>query len=343
MRVCVPTELKSGCRMKQFMHCRKVIAHCHIVQVMEDDLSVENTLRRATALVAAQRRRLQTLRSASRNTAEAEAVLATFESSLDALRGLRAASSPGHARRLAAILAYSERGMARGPAEAVPPASAVLQIQEALDRERNEIAQTLHDELGQQLALMKVQISDLESAPREQSRELDSAMLDLQSRIDSAISSVRRVAFSVRPVALEGRNLGAAIEALASQYRAGSRLSVLCHLRAKTELFSQAASASIYRIVQEALTNTARHACARHASVELYRFRNAYILRIQDDGIGAPPNVQPGTHSLGLRGMRERVRLLGGKIRLETSPGNGFTIAIQLPVKSVEHAQSDTH
>ena len=117
----------------------------------------------------------------------------------------------------------------------------MLQIQEAVDRERNEIAQALHDELGQELALMKVRISDLASAPPGQSGEHDSAMLDLQSRIDAAISSVRRVAFAVRPVALEGRNLGAAIETLASQYRASSRLNVLCQVRANTESFNHAA------------------------------------------------------------------------------------------------------
>jgi signal transduction histidine kinase len=309
---------------------------------MESDLSTDKTFSKAASLVAAQRRRVQTLRAAAHSTAEAEAVLATFESSLAVIRQLRATSLPDPAAALAASLGDSKPRSADGPTEPVNGDGSVLRIQDAVDRERNDIAQALHDELGQELALMKAQIASLASAPLGQSREHHSAILDLQSRIDAAISSVRRVAFAVRPVALEGRSLGAAIAALASQYRASARLSVLCQIRANTESFNQTASTSVYRIVQEALTNTARHACARHASVELYKFRDVYILRIQDDGIGAPPDVPLDTHSLGLRGMRERVRLLDGRIRLETSPGNGFTIAIQLPEKSVTQAQPAT-
>ncbi|WP_051391142.1 sensor histidine kinase [Paraburkholderia mimosarum] len=289
----------------------------------------------AATLVAEQRRRIEILRASLRSTAQAEELLATFEFSLDSIELLRAASSRKSGARLAngceePVQRIEDRTAGPSDSEGI-----ALRIQTAIAQERKEIAQALHDDLGQELALLKAQIHDLATTPRDQSARQASAMLNLQSRIDTAISSVRRVVFAVRPLALDGQDLAEAIEALASEYRFGSGLAVRCLIRVKTGSFSEAASAAIYRIVQEALTNAARHGRASHASIELYRFRDIYVLRMQDDGVGAPTDVRPGSHSLGLRGMQERVRLLGGRIRIETSPGNGFTIAIQLPEKSL--------
>jgi signal transduction histidine kinase len=148
-------------------------------------------------------------------------------------------------------------------------------------------------------------------------------MHGLYSHIDAAITSIRRIAFELRPAALDGLDLEAAIKALASQFSSRSRIDVHCQIRAETAALSQSAATSIYRIVQEALTNTARHAQASRANVELYQFRDAYVLRIQDDDIGATRDKEAPPQSLGLRGMRERVRALNGsmasKLRPETA------------------------
>ncbi|SDE43967.1 sensor histidine kinase [Paraburkholderia lycopersici] len=292
----------------------------------------------AATLVDEQRRRVQSLRAASHSTAQAEALLSTFECSLDAIIG-RYRSAGARNRAFCFTCTREEPALRRDGSlvDSADQVDVVLQVQEAVDRERKEIAQALHDELGQQLAAMKIQLGELDCALQVRHREHvpAPAMLDLQSRIEAAIFAVRRVAFNLRPMPLDEMALGAAIEALASEYRCRSGLAVRCQVRVKTETFGEEAATSIYRIVQEALTNITRHARATHASIELYRFRSTYILRIQDDGIGALPDALFPASALGLRGMRERVRRLDGRMRLDTTPGHGFIIAIRLPEKSL--------
>lgn len=170
------------------------------------DLSVDaERLSLAATLLEAQRRRVQKLPVGSRSRVEAEALLATFECSLDAIEQRRAARREDSCRRFANRYPAAPANIQEWSPGSPERDAIVLQMQTAPGRERNEIAQVLHDELGQELALLKAQIFNLASASQEQSPEHASAMRDLQVRIDTAISSVRRITFAVHAQALDGR------------------------------------------------------------------------------------------------------------------------------------------
>ncbi|MBM3678209.1 MAG: GAF domain-containing sensor histidine kinase [Actinobacteria bacterium] len=198
----------------------------------------------------------------------------------------------------------------------------------AQELERKRLARELHDETGQALTSILLQLSNAESAA-----SLDDArhaIRDLRDLVVETLQDVRRLAVELRPSALDDFGLVPALRRLGQTVREASGLDVQVEARLGDARLPPEIETAVYRIVQEALTNAVKHADARHLSVVLTRKASSVAILVEDDGRGFEPSHAGG--GLGLVGMRERVDLLGGSFSLESSPDAGTTIQLQLPV-----------
>ena len=214
-----------------------------------------------------------------------------------------------------------------------------LHVQSAREEERTRIARELHDDLGQQLVALKMDVALLNQVPDGESqavcRDL-SQTLALQSQIDSIIASARRIAAGLRPPMLDDLGLGAALEWLAAEFR--NRYGLVITVRNMTDQLALSATAAtaMFRVVQEALTNVTRHAEATRVSVEMHVVQDEFRLHIEDDGKGVKLDGDRDKKSFGLLGMKERIRQLNGRITFDSEPGDGFRIDIRLPAEAVK-------
>ncbi len=204
---------------------------------------------------------------------------------------------------------------------------AVRRVVEAQELERARLARELHDETGQALASILLGLRSL-----EQSIDSESALARVgavRELVVTTLHDVRRLAVELRPSALDDFGLAPAIERLVETYREGSAAGVDLEIRMHAGRLAPDVETTLYRIVQEALTNVTRHADATRISVLLTRTERAVVLVIEDDGSGFDDG-EP-TSGLGLTGMRERVELVGGRLRVESGRG-GTTVAVEIPV-----------
>jgi signal transduction histidine kinase len=200
---------------------------------------------------------------------------------------------------------------------------AVQSLLEGQELERKRLARELHDETGQALASILLGLKSLEQQvgpePVARIREL----------VGSALDDVRRLTVELRPPALDDFGLQAALERLTSLVGARSGIEIQLSVRSAVGLPPDQETA-IYRIVQEALTNIVKHAKATSVSIIVMASGESVRLVIEDDGDGFDPStVREG--ALGLVGIRERVAILGGRFELESAPGDGTTIVVELP------------
>lgn len=204
-------------------------------------------------------------------------------------------------------------------------------IQAIREEERTSIAREIHDELGQALTALKMDLVWLmqRESPADASRRAKtSSMLKL---IDGTISTVRKIAAELRPGMLDDLGLAAAIEWQAQEFQA--RTGVECQVFLPPEIFvlDEERSTAIFRIFQETLTNIARHAAARHVTVKMQRTPQELMLSVQDDGRGFEEAVVINESSLGLLGMKERALILGGTLEVRGFPGKGTKVTARIP------------
>jgi PAS domain S-box-containing protein len=207
------------------------------------------------------------------------------------------------------------------------------------EEERKRIAGEIHDELGSLLTALKMDISLLRMQLPDDSPALE-RVGQMRELVERTIGMVRQVATQLRPAAL---NLGlvAALEWLVEDF--GRRTGIACVLDTDTEVtLGDAQATAIFRIVQESLTNIARHAGAAHVEVTLGCAGGLLRLGVADDGRGFDA-AAAGSKSFGLFGIRERVRALGGKAAVDSVPGGGTRVAIEIPLDlpSVTPASGD--
>jgi len=215
----------------------------------------------------------------------------------------------------------------------------------AQEEERRSIARELHDEVGQVLTAIKVELAVAQRAV-DAGGGAAHLLDDARSIADGAITTVRDLSHLLHPALLDDLGLAAAIEWYLRGFgkRHGLRVDVL-HERMDERLMPETEAAA-YRIVQEALTNVAKHARATACRVYLQRLPNTVLITIEDDGAGfdqAKTDARDGTRGLGLVGIRERVSQLHGTVRLETAPGKGTRLTVELPARtrdSVEDARA---
>jgi PAS domain S-box-containing protein len=205
------------------------------------------------------------------------------------------------------------------------------QLVQGQEEERRRIARELHDEMGQHLTALRIGLELLDS-PRD-SNAID-RLKDIMGRIDRGLD---RLALELRPAALDDVGLDAAASQLTEEFTDISNIEVDLHIcHAAEKRLPSAVETTLYRILQEALTNVWKHSSAKKVSVIVDRRGDQVQMIIEDDGCGFDPDDsgarrRAGTH-FGLLGMRERVAVRGGTFTLESSPGNGTSLFIRLPV-----------
>ncbi|MGG1947859.1 sensor histidine kinase [Trinickia sp. NRRL B-1857] len=219
-----------------------------------------------------------------------------------------------------------------------PSVEAARQMQTVREQERRRIAQDLHDDLGQQLNALALAAQRVErlSGPQPYRHPLGTAIHELQGQIESAVTSVQRMTRQLRPLALETLGFPAAIEWLAAEFANRSNVRLACRFRVDDIAVSEHAATAIFRIVQEALTNVARHARARTVTIDFYRDGELCTLRIADDGVGRKlDDAKRQAPSLGLSGMAERAAQFQGTLSVRSNEGAGFTVVVRLPAAAI--------
>ncbi|MFL9893216.1 PAS domain-containing sensor histidine kinase [Paraburkholderia sp. RL17-381-BIF-C] len=211
------------------------------------------------------------------------------------------------------------------------------QIQRTREYEQRRIARELHDDLGQQLTALKMGVVALERRMGENASDPEglTAATELQRQIDGMVASLRRIASDLRPPLLDDLGLVAALEWLTDDFTQRFNVVATLHNTVDDTGFTPFASSALFRIVQEALTNVARHAQASRVVVEISSDPNTCSLHIEDNGCGALLEDTGRRGSFGLLGMGERVRQLHGRLAIDTAPGHGFRITAKIPLSAI--------
>lgn len=202
--------------------------------------------------------------------------------------------------------------------------------QTAREEERKHIARELHDELGQALTALKIDLDWLVARRWADDPQVGDKLDAMNGILEKTVESVRRIAEDLRPGMLDDLGLAASVEWLAHQFQ--QRSGIACDLTMNRDEFELADNASIcvFRIVQEMLTNVARHAGASRVQVELRQDDGNVHVVVQDNGCGFVVG-KVKKRSFGLLGIRERVSMLGGSLDLSSAPGEGTTIQVTVP------------
>lgn len=205
-------------------------------------------------------------------------------------------------------------------------------LESAREQERAGIARELHDELGQLLTALKMDLTWFSRHEQEMPEGAHSRVSGMMEIIDTTIQTVQRISSELRPGILDDLGLPAALEWLAKGFQQKSGIPCDIDLDESLELESSASTA-LFRICQESLTNVARHSEASRAKVSLKREGPTVALTISDNGRGVTAEDTERTTSFGFIGMRERARGLGGQLTVTGSRGKGTTITVSLPLQ----------
>jgi signal transduction histidine kinase len=201
-------------------------------------------------------------------------------------------------------------------------------LQKVREDERTRVAREIHDELGQQLTGLKMDVAALK---RKLDPTVRPALSELNQAVDGTIQTVRRLASELRPSILDDFGLVAALEAHLNEFERRAGVKGQLEAAADDSTLSHEARTALFRIFQEALTNIARHAQASAVSVRLQNRDGRLELEVRDNGRGIHPDEIAGDGSLGLIGMRERVRLLDGELHITGTPGQGTSVLVRVP------------
>ncbi len=210
------------------------------------------------------------------------------------------------------------------------------QLVDAQETERRHIARELHDEIGQLLTGLKL-VLDMS---RRASDEATAAGLDEALALtDKLVAQVRSLSLALRPAMLDDLGLLPALLWLFERYAAQTRVQVnFWHTGLEGQRFAPAVETAAYRIVQEALTNVARHAAVSEVTVRVWADADILSIQVEDRGVGFDPATLATAVTSGLAGMRERVASLGGQFTLESAPGAGTLLMAELPLGVIRDA-----
>lgn len=199
------------------------------------------------------------------------------------------------------------------------------------EEERERISRDIHDELGSILVRLKIEIALLASKLPETAEKLRDKAFSIEGLLDQAMSTASRVARELRPGILKEFGLPAAIECQAEDFT--QRFGIPCHVQCDEETLEPDAdiSLALFRIVQEALTNVAKHAHATRVFIHLYRERSNIVLEIRDNGCGISEADMQKPKSFGLRGIRERMLSLSGEFSISPAEHGGTRLILRVP------------
>jgi signal transduction histidine kinase len=204
--------------------------------------------------------------------------------------------------------------------------SRLVEVQEA---ERRSISRELHDEVGQSLGALLVDLGSLSTHLPEDPIRIKERLDNMRSVAERTVGTVRDIALLLRPSMLDDLGLVAALEWQGREVSRRSEMEVGVASENVSEALPDEYKICVYRLVQEALNNAVRHARARNATVRVVQNQNRIAVEIADDGRGFHPERARG---LGIMGMEERVKRLGGTLRVDSAPGRGAAIKAELPL-----------
>lgn len=208
---------------------------------------------------------------------------------------------------------------------------------QAQEEERRRLARELHDAVGQLLSALVVRISLLQGMA--QTPQLREGLRELGELASQTVGAVRRLLVDLRPELLDDLGLSAAVAWHAEQTLTRHGVQVDLEMRLPEHRLPGQVEVAVFRVMQEAITNIHRHAQARQARIALDMESGELVGSVSDDGVGfdaAESEQHPGARGVGLLGMRERVSLLGGSLRIRTRPERGTTLTFRLPVQKEE-------
>ena len=224
-------------------------------------------------------------------------------------------------RSFTSIYARKNRALAKRESELAELSQRLLSAHE---EERRRIARELHDNLSQSLAAVKLHLAALKD---EISPDKAKEVLGI---IDQAVTETRTLAYSLRPPLLDDLGLLPSLRRLGEMVKAASGLEMQLNLE-EGERLPRPVESLLFYVAQEAIRNVQKHAQAKHVVVTLHRELGKVILAVKDDGIGFRPQDSQG---LGLRGIKERVDVTGGRMEIVSSPGRGALVSAEVPYEA---------
>jgi signal transduction histidine kinase len=226
--------------------------------------------------------------------------------------------------------ALREEARRRAEAEAVRT-GLLRRLTTAQEDERSRIARELHDQMGQYLAALGVGLRLVGEAVAPGSPAA-ARLAQLRELTELAGREAHRLAIELRPAALDDVGLRAAVRQYAEDWACRAGVAVDFYPTGATARLPGPVETALYRLVQEALTNVLKHAAARRVSVVLHQAADQVHLTVEDDGRGFDPDAAPPPGRLGLLGMRERAAQVGGRVSVESSPGQGAVVVVRIPL-----------
>jgi PAS domain S-box-containing protein len=210
-------------------------------------------------------------------------------------------------------------------------------LQFVREQERIKIAREVHDDLGQVLSALRMELSLLnqnllQSADTAQGQQIMQELGTMSKLVDDTIRSVRRIITELRPEVLDHLDLSSALEWQIQEFRARTGIKTTFQSTVQNSPLNQEGVTAIFRILQETITNVSRHAQASAVQVKLIDNDDSIILEVKDNGRGITEEETKKTGSFGILGMRERVLLLGGTLTMKGIPGKGTTVRVEIPL-----------
>jgi signal transduction histidine kinase len=247
--------------------------------------------------------------------------------------GIDAIDGPEGPRVLASILDLTEVVRARAERDREHEQVRLLasRLAEAQDRERRDLARILHEGLAQDLFALQLGLVPLREALSGRA-EMQRALGELESLLTQSVRDLKSLSNVLRPAALEHLGLVDALGTLAEQYSRRGGIAVSVQTRAQAPPLDEPCAIALYRGVQEALTNVGKHASASSVTIALEADAERLRLSVCDDGRGIAPEDTRKAGSLGLLGIRERLRELGGSLSVARRPGGGTCIGMEVPL-----------
>lgn len=214
-----------------------------------------------------------------------------------------------------------------------------LHMETVREEERSSLGREVHDELGQALTALKMDVSWLSNRLLKDQVHLLEKTKSMSKLIDVTIQTVQKISTKLRPRLLDDLGLAAAIEWQAEEFQ--KRTGIECEVEIDHEYLTLETdiSTAIFRIFQETLTNIACHANATQAKVSLKEKAGKLMMRVRDNGKGITKKEIFHPRSFGLIGIRERARVFGGKVTIQGTPGRGSTVTVSIPLQKAGKSQ----
>ncbi len=206
-------------------------------------------------------------------------------------------------------------------------------LQTVREEERARIARELHDELGQVLTVLNMDLHWLKGRPWKEPEVTQGRIASMCELVDTTLRTVRRICADLRPSVLDDFGLCAAIEWQTREFQIRTGLSCRATLPSTELTLAPEQTTAVFRIFQESLTNVARHARATEVNVTLAVHSDTLVLKVADNGIGIGTTERDGRQSVGLVGMRERALRWGGQVDVAGQPGQGTRVTLHMPIE----------